>query len=216
MRRKYTNEFLNEFCEENKISLREDYSNEIVTGKTIIIAKCTFCNDDMVKKFSALVISENFGCEEHSKKIMIERAKATNLKKYGVENPAKTEKAKLKMIATKLERYGNKDSLENQKINEKRKATNKERYGYENNLQDEGVKQQIKATNLIKYGNEHNSRNEEVKEKRKATNMKNTGAHALYKIKMSKKKLKPLIEKNSGLKMHRQAKKLTIKGMQHI
>lgn len=75
------------------------------------------------------------------------KAKETNLQRYGDENYCNTEKSK----QTKLIRYGD----ENYRNPEKAKQTNLDRYGYEYGTQSPIIIQKTKQTNIDRYGVEY-------------------------------------------------------------
>ena len=94
-----------------------------------------------------------------------EKMKATNIQRYGVENPFQNEKVKEKMKATNMERYGVEYSSQCPEVKKKMKATNIQRYGVENPFQNEKVKEKMKATNMERYGVEYGLQNKEIFEK---------------------------------------------------
>ena len=60
---RYDNDFLVNFCKENGLELRKNYENEIVGVKTVIIAKCIKCDENMKEKeLYALVKNKIFNC----------------------------------------------------------------------------------------------------------------------------------------------------------
>jgi hypothetical protein len=104
-----------------------------------------------------------------------EKGKATNLEKYGVENPSQSDEIKEKKIATCFKNHGVGCSLQSEEIKEKIKETNLEKYGVEYASQNEEIKEKIKATNLEKYGVEYALQSEEIREKSKATCLEKYG-----------------------------------------
>lgn len=113
---------------------------------------------------------------------MIEKMKATNLKRYGVENPFQAEQFKEKSRQTCLAKYGvdcyakTEESrkatgvrLNSPEIMEKRFATNLEKYGSTCPMQSEENKEKIKKTFLEKYGQEAYMGSEDFKQKVKET-----------------------------------------------
>jgi hypothetical protein len=91
-------------------------------------------------------ISEDEKIKRHETK------KATNMEKYGVENPMQLDSTK-----------------------EKIKTTNHEKYGVGHYSQTDEYKEKIKQTSLEKYGVEHFTQAEIVKEKIKNTTVENHG-----------------------------------------
>ena len=103
------------------------------------------------------------------------KAKETFLKKYGVDNPAKTREVQDKMRKTTLERYGVEHSSQSDVIKAKIKESNLDKYGVEYSFQAVEVKEKIKQTNLDKYGVDNSSKSEVIKQKIVESNRKNLG-----------------------------------------
>lgn len=103
------------------------------------------------------------------------KAKETFLKKYGVDNPAKSKEVLAKMQKTNLEKYGVEYSAQADVVKEKVKKTNLERYGVEYSFQADLVKDKIKATNLDRYGVDNPSKSDVIKSKIVKSNRKNLG-----------------------------------------
>ena len=103
------------------------------------------------------------------------KLKETNLKRYGVENPAKSKQSKEKMKETNLKKYGVECYSKTPEFVKKMKETNLERYGVEAPIQSKEIMQKITETNLKKYGTKSPSQCKEVKEKIKQTNFKRYG-----------------------------------------
>jgi len=94
-KQRYDHDYLTQFCEENQIILRKNYRELNITTKTIIVAKCVECDNDMVEKsFRNLVRYKNFKCEECGK-ITI-KLKETNPEKYDDETFLQNKEIKLK------------------------------------------------------------------------------------------------------------------------
>jgi hypothetical protein len=104
-------------------------------------------------------------CKIHTVENKNEKSNATNLEKYGCENPFQNKEVKQKSKVTNLEKYGCENPFQNKEVKEKIKTTNLEKYGCENPSQNKEVKEKIKATNLEKYGVEYSLQNAEVSEK---------------------------------------------------
>ncbi len=171
-------DYLRQFCEENGVELLKDYTGEKITCETRIVAKCNVdgCNGEMVSKsFRQLVRRNNFTCEHHSRLSYLEKVKATNLKRRGVEYPGQDNLVMEKVRATNLERYGAKCSLQNEAVKNKIRATNLERYGTPNPAQNKLVMEKVQATNLEKYGAKCSLQNEIVKNKIQVTNVEKYG-----------------------------------------
>ena len=103
------------------------------------------------------------------------KAKETFLKKYGVDNPAKSKEVLAKIQKTNLERYGVECSAQSEVVKEKIKATNLKKYGVEYSFQADVVKDKIKTTNLERYGVDNPSKSDVIKSRIVESNRKNLG-----------------------------------------
>ena len=103
------------------------------------------------------------------------KAKETFLKKYGVDNPAKSKEVLAKIQKTNLERYGVEYSAQSNIVKEKVKTTNLKKYGVEYSFQANEVKDKIKATNLERYGVDNPSKSDIIKTRIVESNRKNLG-----------------------------------------
>ena len=167
---RYDFNLLTQYCEKNGIKLTNDYSKEKVVIHTIIVGKCLKCEETSSKTFKAFMSTGCF-CKIHTFQNGKEKSKATNLEKYGYENPFQNKKVQEKIKATNLEKYGYEYPSQNKEVQEKSKATNLEKYGYENVSQSPEIKNKKIETNLEKFGCEYSFQNKEVQEKMKATNL---------------------------------------------
>lgn len=103
------------------------------------------------------------------------KAKETFLRKYGVDNPAKSKEVLAKIQKTNLERYGVEYSAQSDIVKEKVKTTNLKKYGVEYSFQANEVKDKIKATNLERYGVDNPSKSDIIKTRIVESNRKNLG-----------------------------------------
>ena len=103
------------------------------------------------------------------------KAKETFLKKYGVDNPAKSKEVLVKIQKTNLDRYGVECSAQSEVVKEKVKKSNLAKYGVEYSFQANEVKEKIKQTNLDKYGVDNPSKSEVIKQRIVESNRKNLG-----------------------------------------
>lgn len=102
-RQRYDKKLLKKICKDNNIELRESYDH--VTGSTKIKAKCIIdgCEDNMIeKRFSSFVNGKRYECEKHYKIATAILMKATNLERYGFENPWQNEEIKQKIKDTNI------------------------------------------------------------------------------------------------------------------
>jgi hypothetical protein len=190
---KYDINRLTKFCVENNVELLKDYSGENITQKTLIEGKCINCVNNFNKKFISLYKCNGY-CKICYNKIIIEKMKATNIEKYGVEYVSQSkeikekkkkicmkkfgvesifqsEKCKEKIKETNMVRYGVEYSSQLKEIRDKSKATCFKKYGINNPLHSKEAREKMKATNMIKYGAEYPFQSQEIQEKSKVTNI---------------------------------------------
>lgn len=137
--------------------------------------KCPVCGN-YNKRFSCY--SEGYKeccCRDCASKLMVQRFKETNLKKYGVAHPMHRQEVKNKLAQTNLERYGSACVFAVDEVKNKIKQTNLERYGVDNPNKNEDIREKIKKTNLERYGAEHALQNKEILGKVQTTNIKKYG-----------------------------------------
>lgn len=139
--------------EEEFIEMKNDYHSE----QTALVI-CSICGNQnkyyncKVKTWPVMCnkciknkeLIEKYGSVEEGKKILkavsIEKRKATNIKKYGVEFPLQLKEFKQKAENTTIKNFGVKYSLQSAEIREKAKSTLKNKYGAENYQQSEEAK----------------------------------------------------------------------------
>jgi hypothetical protein len=136
---------LQTFCNENGITLLEDYSQKFVTRNMMVNGTCRNqdCKETFTLGFRTLYRNNTGYCITCSKKDHASRIQKGCLSKYGVDNARKCPI-----------------------INEKVKQTCLDKYGCEYPSQNEVVKQKMKDTCEKVYGG-HPLKNNEVQEKRK-------------------------------------------------
>ena len=161
---RYDNKLLQNYCNENDITLLKDYSNENVVRDTIINAKCLNCHEICSKNFRRFI---NIGCfcNSHTEENKKEKMKATCLERFGYEYASASAEFKEKTKATCLEKYGCESSNQSEKVKERKKITTLKNHGCENPLQSKEVREKMKATNLERFGCENPSQNAEISEK---------------------------------------------------
>lgn len=139
------------------------YNNGIITRK---IKEGDVIPDGFVR---GMLLSDEL------KKNRSAKAKETFLKKYGVDNPAKSKEVLAKIQKTNLDRYGSVCSAQSDVVKEKIKATYLKKYGVEYSFQAEEVKDKIKATSLERYGVDNPSKSDVIKNRIVESNRKNLG-----------------------------------------
>ena len=139
------------------------YNNGVITRK---IKEGDAIPDGFVK---GMLLSDELKQKRSAK------AKETFLKKYGVDNPAKSKEVLAKIQKTNLERYGVEYSAQSDIVKGKVKTTNLKKYGVEYSFQAEEVKEKIKAINLERYGVDNPSKSDIIKDRIVESNRKNLG-----------------------------------------
>lgn len=80
------------------------------------------------------------------------KTKKTNLIKYGVDVPLKSEDILNKLKETNIKKYGESCSLLSEDVKRKTKETNLKKFGVEYATQSNKVKEKRRETNFLKYG----------------------------------------------------------------
>lgn len=125
-----------------------------------------------------------------------QRIKQTNIKKYGCENPLCNSDIKNKIKKTNIERYGVENVFQSKEIKEKIEQTNLNKYGSKTPMSSDKIKNKIKKTNIERYGVENVSSNNDIKEQKKKTCMKNFGVtYPMQSEEVQKKSIKTCLEK---------------------
>ena len=112
--------------------------NEDVTDGSYIQERifCDCCHKVVTKYHKDIIVTrKKFGmdlCPECADIISRERAKTTNLKKYGNKYVIASKYVREKSEETCLERYGIKNGAQSKQANEKREKTNLEKFGSKN------------------------------------------------------------------------------------
>jgi hypothetical protein len=154
-----------------------------------------------VKKNRRKSIKEKYGVENPYddpavKQQLVEKAKKTNLKKFGTENPNQLNEIKEKIVQTNLHKYGVAHATKLEKTIEKRIQTNLHKYGVEHYVQTAEYKEKVSDTCLEKYGAKTPLESNEIKQKIKQTNLERYGCESAFQNKEIRDKIKKtLIEK---------------------
>ena len=94
----------------------------------------------------------------------VDKAKKTCLNKYGVEHSTQSSEIKDKIKQTNLKKYGGIAPACDRTVINKMQQTNLERYGFKSPCENEEIQNKIKQTNLIRYGIEHFTNQAQAKE----------------------------------------------------
>lgn len=182
--------YINEFASEDEglycLTHLDDFSNHT----------CKYCNENVCdfnsNNYEYKNICNSEDCRKKSKSCeeVIMKRKATNLKKYGVDNPAKSSIIQEKIKQTNLERYGVANTFQVEEFKEKSKATNLEKYGCEYAMQSDEIKEKTKESCLEKYGVENVSQSDLIKNKKKNTTLKHYGVENPFQSEEIKEKSK--------------------------
>ena len=141
------------------------------TSNCLVEAKCDFCSNVYTIKYKSYTKNISNQNKYSCVKCKSNKAKLTNLIRYGYESPMQSFSIREKVKQTNLEKYGNEYTFNSKEIKGKIKNSILERYGVDNVFKLEEVQERIKQTNLERYGVDNVSKLEEVKEKIKKTNL---------------------------------------------
>ena len=146
-----------------------------IQGRTHCSSKCNG-NDLETRKKATATNLERYGVEnpfqsdEVKKKIC-----EINIERYGTDNPSKSEQIKNKIKSVMMERYGVESAMQKKEFKIKQKQTMMDRYGVDNPLSSDEIKNKVIQTNLQKYGCEWSFQNEEVQKKSRETCLRKYG-----------------------------------------
>lgn len=129
---------------------------------------------------------------------LLDKARRSNLKKYGVENPMELQDVKEKIKATNLERYGKSSYLATKECREGLKQKALEKYGVDHFSKAEEVKIKSKETSVERHGDLF-QRTKKWKDKVKKVCMERYGVESISMVDEFKvKKEKTMMEKYGG------------------
>ena len=111
----------------------------------------------------------------HGSELSKKRRNETNVRKYGVTNPACLKEVKEKQKRTFFERYGVENPVQSKEIREKIRQTNINKYGTEHFSHSDIFKDKYRKTMLEKYGVEHPLQSKEIREKHEKTMLERYG-----------------------------------------
>ena len=126
--------------------------------------------------------------------------KDISLKKYGVDNPFKSEEVKQKIKETNLKKYQTEHPFQNKKIQKKFKKTCLKRYGVEWMVNSKEFKEKLKQTNIKKYGVDNPFKSKEIQIKIKETNLEKYGVKNPFANKKIQEKIKQTNLEKYGVK----------------
>ena len=171
---------------------------------TIIPGICPICGKSIILKYGKLQKFCSCKCRDTFSKnsnmlaeSMKEKAKETNLKKYGCEIANQSDLIKEKSKQAFIKKYGVENPFSLDIIKNKRKQTCLNLYGVEYAPQAEIVKEKIKNTSLEKYGVSNPGASVEAIEKLLKTNNERYGANSALQTPNGKATLKQILASES-------------------
>lgn len=105
----------------------------------------------------------------------LEKAKATNLKRFGTEHPSKNKEVQEKAKQTNIKNRGVEFPTQCPKVREKYKDTCREKYGVDHYFSTDKFKNDIIEKSQTKYGVDYPLQAEEVRAKIRKTNLEKYG-----------------------------------------
>ena len=165
-RRGNTNEYARKVWEEGgeKLPIQEYSGNKVKLFYT-----CSNCNEE------AHVSLSEFNRGRRCEKCKRERAKETNLEKYGVENPFQSEEIKTRIKENNLEKYGVDHHMKVPEIHQKAKDTHMARHGFGFAFHSKESFEKIHITCMERYGAEYPLQNDYIRKKGQETCMNRFG-----------------------------------------
>lgn len=181
------------------------------TSPVKIHVTCDYC-DDVFESTSRLVheMKKAYTNKCACKKCQGRKLKETLRDKYGVESYMEIPEFVEKQKATNLHKYGVENPFASRQIQEKIKETIKDRYGVEYAGQIEAGKEKAKTTNMAKYGVPHSSQIKETQDKKRHTVQERYGVDHVSQLDEVKEKMRQSclarygVEHYSQLPEHRQ------------
>jgi len=157
----------------HKMSLKEYYDKHLKKPEE---GHCLYCK----KETKFLNLSEGYAkaCNRY----------CSNMYKYGVDNPAKSEVVK-KKAKTNLDRYGAENVFASEYGKQKIRETNLEKFGTESAMQSEEVKQTLR-NNIEKRHGGLGGASKTILEKMKQTNLERYGSENIRSSEYGKQKIK--------------------------
>jgi hypothetical protein len=173
---KYDLNMLGKFCDENNILLIDDYCEKFINRDSIIKGICLVddCNNIFCKPFRELLKIGGY-CESCSKENGKSKIIATNIEKYGVDNPMKNKEFKEKQKQTTFQNYGVEHNSQSEQIKLKKIKTCINHFGVSSHLKCPEIREKIKETNIKIFGVENPQQNQEIRNKNYKTNLEKYG-----------------------------------------
>lgn len=184
------------------------------SSPAIVKVKCDIpgCDNVMEKSYSTYLLQHTYDmdvCVQHRK----EKAKLTNIEKYGTEWGFQNEKVQKKIEATNIKKYGCKNPSSSEAIRIKVKQTNLQKYGVEFASKLDDTKEKMKRTNLERYGVEYFSQTNTFKTKYQSACMEKYGVKNAFAAEEIKEKIYQTNIDKYGFKSPMQNKDIKAKAM---
>lgn len=162
------------------------------------------CNKDscgskictVAKRAESIRISHGDGCFKGK---FLEKAKRTNIEKYGVENAAQSKKSKDKAKKTNLKRYGSPSYLNTEDCKAKTKKKALEMYGVDHFSKAEEIKAKCKKTSIERHGDLF-QKTKKWKEKVKKSCLEKYGVESVSQVNEFKEKSAKTLEERYGVR----------------
>ena len=153
-------------------------------------AKCKICGNPVkfingIKGYRTFCSTE---CEMKDPGV-ISKSKATNMSRYGSENPMSTDIVKRKIAATNKDRYGVEYPVMNKEIRDRGIQTCIDRYGVDNPLKCPEIKERAVKACLDKFGVNTPFESKEIREKAVKSVIQNYGVDNVFKSDSVKRKI---------------------------
>jgi len=173
--------------------------------------KC-YCNGEL--KFSDMKNGFRKFC---SKKCMANstdiksKRKNTNLEKWGVDNPSKSEVIRNKVIETNKSKFGKEWATQSDSIKDKMKETFIKNFGVDNPSKIKEIREKAENTMLEKFGVRHAMQNDDIKDKLKGIFIENWGVDNPSKIKEIRERAENTMLEKFGVRHAMQNEEVKIK-----
>lgn len=143
---------------------------------------------------------ERYGVDNPSKSNSTrEKIRKTNLKRYGVEHSFQAEEVKNKIVDTMSERYGVRHNSQIDGMSDRKRQTYLEHYGVDHPLKSEEVQDRVRDTNLDRYGSEWAIQSDSIREKVKDTNLRKYGVENILSVDEVRDKAKRTMSEKYGV-----------------
>lgn len=197
-------------CGKPVVFIGSEYSDKIDKTKNgyrkACSKECSYVNPERGENIKTKLTPEKI-------KVAREKAKATCLERYGVENTFQSQECRAKAKATMMERYGAENTLASPILKAKAQQTVRERYGVDNVFQSEEIKARCRQTCQERYGVDNYTqtkeskaharivqRSEEVRAKTRATSLEKYGTENWMQSDIVQKKARETRLKNGTLR----------------